>query len=179
MQVLPVLFGVLRNCDAVLCEYMLEQLTQLTRVVRQHIRRFLPEILQLVHDFWGSSLRITHYCLQLLAELSLALRDDLRPHVPELLPRFVGLFVEAERTGQFDMVRPTLSALEALGAALDGHLHLLLPALMRLVSPQVSGTPLDIRRAVLRSMKRLLPRMQLAGYASAILHPLIKVWSEL
>lgn len=57
-------------------------------------------------------MRITHYCLQLLAELALSLRDDLRPHVPELLPRFVGLFVEAERSGVFDMVRPALSALE-------------------------------------------------------------------
>lgn len=65
--------------------------------------------------------------------------------------------------------------LQALGPSVEEHLHLLLPALVRLISPSVSVTPLDIRRAVLRSMKRLLPRMQLAGYASAILHPLIKV----
>jgi len=64
---------------------------------------------------------------------------------------------------------------QALGVALEEHLHLLLPALMRLVSPAVSGTPLDVRRAVLRSLKRLLPRMRLAGYGSALLHPLIKV----
>jgi FKBP12-rapamycin complex-associated protein len=169
--------------------------------------------------------RITHYCLQLLAELALSLRDDLRPHVPELLPRFVGLFVETERSGVFDMVRPALGALEvrhavlarparvragpgwagrawagsagqllpssasltlapspagihsaqALGVALEEHLHLLLPALMRLASPAVSGTPLDVRRAVLRSLKRLLPRMRLLGFGSALLHPLIKV----
>ncbi|KIY92187.1 hypothetical protein MNEG_15776 [Monoraphidium neglectum] len=144
------------------------------RTVRQHIRRFLPELLALLQEFWGSSVRITHYCLQLLAELALSLRDDLRPHVPELLPRFVGLFVEAERTGVFDMVRPALGALEALGVALEEHLHLLLPALMRLVSPAVSVTPLDVRRSVLRSLKRLLPRMRLAGFGSALLHPLIK-----
>jgi hypothetical protein len=50
--------------------------------------------------------------LQLLAELSLALSDDFRVHVPELLPRFVGLFMDAERTAKFDMVRPALTALE-------------------------------------------------------------------
>jgi FKBP12-rapamycin complex-associated protein len=59
--------------------------------------------------------------------------------------------------------------------ALEEHLHLLLPALMRLVSPAVSVTPLDVRRSVLRSLKRLLPRMRLAGFGSALLHPLIKV----
>lgn len=36
-------------------------------------------------------------------------------------------------------------------------------------------TPVEVRRKGLRSMRRLLPRMQLAGYASAVLHPLIRV----
>ena len=34
---------------------------------------------------------------------------------------------------------------------------------------------MEVRRKGLRSMRRLLPRMQLAGYASAVLHPLIRV----
>ncbi|GBF92738.1 hypothetical protein Rsub_05107 [Raphidocelis subcapitata] len=174
-KVLPVLLAVARGADEPLREYVLEQLTQLVRCVRQHIRRFLPELLALLQEFWGCSPRITHHCLALLAELALSLRDDLRPHVPELLPRFVGMLVDAERSGVYEMVRPALGALEALGSALEDLLHLLLPALMRLVSPAVSGPPLDVRRAVLRSLKRLLPRMRLAGYSSALLHPLIKV----
>jgi hypothetical protein len=52
---------------------------------------------------------------QLLAELALSLRDDLRPYVPDLLPRFVALLVEAERTCCYDMVRPALAALEVRG----------------------------------------------------------------
>lgn len=39
----------------------------------------------------------------------------------------------------------------------------------------VAVTPVDIRRAALQSMQRLLPRMPLAGSAAAILHPLIRV----
>jgi len=38
----------------------------------------------------------------------------------------------------------------------------------------VAGTPVDIRRAALHSMRRLLPRMPLAGYAAAVLHPLLR-----
>lgn len=174
-KVLPVLLAVARGADAPLREYALEQLTQLVRTVRQHARRFLPDLLALLLEFWGAGPRVTRCCLALLAELALSLRDDLRPHVPELLPRFVALFAEAERGGAYEMARPALAALEALGAALEAHLHLLLPALMRLVSPAVSSTPLDVRRAVLRSLKRLLPRMRLAGYGAALLHPLIRV----
>ena len=73
-----------------------------------------------------------------------------RQYVPELLPKFVGLFSEAERAGSWDLVRPALGALEALGGAVDDSLHLLLPALMRLISPAASSTPLEIKRAALR-----------------------------
>ncbi len=39
----------------------------------------------------------------------------------------------------------------------------------------MSGTPVEIRRAALHNMQRLLPKMPLAGYAAAILHPLMRV----
>ena len=41
--------------------------------------------------------------------------------------------------------------------------------------PGVAGTPLEIRRAALHSMRRLLPRMPLAGSSAAVLHPLLRV----
>eukprot|EP00879_Flechtneria_rotunda_P007003 GHRR01007352.1.p1 GENE.GHRR01007352.1~~GHRR01007352.1.p1 ORF type:complete len:2075 (+),score=775.15 GHRR01007352.1:2-6226(+) len=174
-KVLPVLFAVLRVCDEPLRELLLEQLVVLVVVVRQHIRRFLPDLLGILGEFWGRSSKIQGLCLSMLAELAVSLRDDLRPHIPELLPRLVALFVDAERNSNFEMIKPALYALECLGVALEEQLHLLLPALMRLVASPGSNTPLEIRRLVLRSMKRLLPRMHLAGYSSAVLQPLMKV----
>ena len=65
----------------------------------------------------------------------MALRDDMRTYLPNLLPKFVALFGEAERGGGYELVRPALACLEALGLALEGHLPLLLPALTRLINP--------------------------------------------
>lgn len=48
----------------------------------------------------------------MLAELAVSLRDDLRPHMPDLLPRLVALFVDAERTANYDMIDEGLGALE-------------------------------------------------------------------
>lgn len=175
-KVLPFLFNVMRNSDDNLCEFMFDQLTKLVHIVRQHMRRFLKDIIALVHEYWVPSPKIMHPILTLLAEISLAVPDDFRAYVPELLPKFVSVFVEGERTGQCEMVKPALETLEAWGSALEEHLHLLLPALVRLVSPSGGGAmSLDIRKAALRSMKQLLPHMQLSGYTSAILHPLIRV----
>ena len=63
-----------------------------------------------------------------------ALRDDMRAYLPELLPRFTTLVAEAERSSNYSCVRPALRALEALGPALEEHLQLTLPLLVRLVS---------------------------------------------
>ncbi len=65
----------------------------------------------------------------------------MRSYLPELLPRFVALFGDAERSGQWEMVRPALDCLEALGPALEDHLQLLLPALVRIVCPSARRSP--------------------------------------
>ncbi len=56
------------------------------------------------------------------------------------------------------------------------HTHILTP-----ITPTtnthtaVVTTPLAVRKAALHSTRQLLSRMQLAGYSSAILHPLLRV----
>jgi FKBP12-rapamycin complex-associated protein len=54
---------------------MLGAMTSLVQWMRQHMRRFLPELLALVHSHWGTA---TGKCLELLRELSISLRDDFR-----------------------------------------------------------------------------------------------------
>jgi len=71
------------------------------------------------------------------------------------------------------MVRPALLALRALGPVLEDHLPLLLPALVRLVGS--GGAPLQVQDETLSTMQDVLPGMQLSAYASAVVHPLIRV----
>lgn len=59
----------------------------------------------------------------------------MRSYLPELLPRFSALVAEAERSSNYSPVRPALKALEALGSALEEHLQLMLPLLVRLTAP--------------------------------------------
>lgn len=95
--------------------------------------------------------------------------------MPDLLPKFVALFNDAERTGDYSMVKPALETMRALGPVLEDHLHVLLPALVRLIGPSSSATPLPIQEETLATMQDLLPRMQLAGHSSAVLHPLVRL----
>lgn len=44
--------------------------------------------------------------------------------------------------------------------SVDEHMYLILPALVRLFRPDVSNAPLEIRRAAIKTLGRLLPCVQ-------------------
>jgi FKBP12-rapamycin complex-associated protein len=49
---------------------MVRALTDLVVLMRQHVRKFLPDLLALVNDFWGTAPTMLPHILSLLAELS-------------------------------------------------------------------------------------------------------------
>ena len=49
---------------------LVRALTDLVRLMHQHVRRFLPDFLALVHEFWAGSPLLLPHVLALLAELS-------------------------------------------------------------------------------------------------------------
>lgn len=67
--------------------------------------------------------------------LAVALPDDFQKHLHELLPKFLSLFSDAERTGDYKMVEAALGTLEMFGPSLEEHLPLLLPAFVRMICP--------------------------------------------
>ena len=146
--VFPVLFDVMRTCDDALREFMLAELAILVSVIKAHVRRFLPEILEIIHAFWGNN-ALLKSTLSLCEELSRALRDEFRAYLPELLPRIVAVLTDAERSGRYAAVPYVLRALETFGNGVDEHLHLILPSIVRLFKPGVAPVPFQVRRAVL------------------------------
>lgn len=192
-KVLPELICTIRNCEDGLREFSFWQLGSLVSIVRQHIRKYLDDILKLVYDYWHplmlplsprggytssqakENAGNTSPVLNLVEKLSLALNDEFRVYLRELLPRCVAVLTEAERTSDYKKVPPVLHTFEVLGGSVDEHMYLLLPALVRLFRPDVSNAPLEIRRAAIQTLGRLLPCVQVSGLVSAILLPLTRV----
>ena len=69
-QVMPVLFGVMRRRHDTLRDFLFQQLTVLVSFLRQHVRKYLPDILGLVHDYWIPTSPLMPHILRLLSELS-------------------------------------------------------------------------------------------------------------
>jgi FKBP12-rapamycin complex-associated protein len=130
------------------------------------VRKYLEELLTLVYEHWHRVELLPHL-LALLEQLSRALHDEFRLYMPDILPLCVGALAEAERKGDYESVGHVLHALEVFSSSVEEHLHLVLPALVRLFQPGVADVPLAVRQMTLQSLRRLLPRLQLTGCVSS------------
>ncbi|XP_042010237.1 serine/threonine-protein kinase TOR-like isoform X1 [Salvia splendens] len=176
-KVLPDLLHTVRTCDDFLKEYIIWKLGTLVSIVRQHIRKYLPDLLCLVSELWSSSFalpasnRLVHGSpiLHLLEQLCLALNDEFRTHLPFILPSCIQVLSDAKRFKDYTYVTDILRTLEVFGGTLDEHMHLLLPALIRIFKANAS---VEVRCAAIRSLIRLIPRVQVTGHISALVHHL-------
>ncbi|KAJ6385559.1 hypothetical protein OIU77_028693 [Salix suchowensis] len=175
-KVLPDLFHIVRTCDDYLKDFITWKLGTLVSIVRQHIRKYLPELLSLISELWSSfsfPAAIRPSCgfpvLHLVEQLCLALNDEFRRHLPVILPSCIQVLSDAERCNDYTYVLDILHTLEVFGGTLDEHMHLLLPALIRLFKVDAS---VDIRRAAIKTLTRLIPCVQVTGHISALVHHL-------
>ncbi|XAR52952.1 Non-specific serine/threonine protein kinase [Bertholletia excelsa] len=175
-KVLPDLFHTVRTCEDGLKEYITWKLGTLVSIVRQHIRKYLPELLSLISELWASfSLPAANRpaqgypILHLVEQLCLALNDEFRTYLPDILPCCIQVLSDSERFNDYTYALDVLHTLEVFGGTLDEHMHLLLPALIRLFKVDAS---VDIRRAAIKTLTRLIPRVQVTGHISALVHHL-------
>ncbi|KAL8151366.1 LOW QUALITY PROTEIN: hypothetical protein V2J09_021174 [Rumex salicifolius] len=175
-KVLPDLFHILHSCDDSLKEFIMWKLGTLVSIVRQHIRKYLEDLLNLIFEQWSSfsypapsrsvrGLPVLH----LVEHLCVALNDEFRKYLPRILPHCIQVLSDAERFNDYNYVPDILHTLEVFGGTLDEHMHLLLPALIRLF--KVDAT-VEIRRAAIKTLTRLIPRVQVSGHISSLVHHL-------
>ncbi|KAK4563470.1 hypothetical protein RGQ29_005828 [Quercus rubra] len=175
-KVLPDLFHTVRTCEDTLKDFVTWKLGTLVSIVRQHIRKYLQDLLSLISELWSSfsfpatSRPLVGYpVLHLVEQLCLALNDEFRMHLHFILPGCIQVLSDAERFNDYTYVPDILHTLEVFGGTLDEHMHLLLPALIRLFKVDAS---VDIRAAAIKTLTRLIPRVQVTGHISSLVHHL-------
>lgn len=99
-----------------------------------------------------------------------------------LVPRLGALFSEAQQCNDYQLVQPGFDMLEACGPGLEQCFALLQPILTRFIQRSHAGsdTPIEVQRAYLKLLHRLLPDLNISlcvgySYVSEILLSLINL----
>lgn len=69
VQVMPVLLSAVKTSGDPLRLYLLKSLTELVSVLRQHVRKYLADLLDLVHFYWETE-NLLPVLLALVSEIA-------------------------------------------------------------------------------------------------------------
>ena len=69
-QVMPILINVLHQSKEEERKALVENLAALVTLLRQHLRKWLPDLLHLINMFWTSDTQLQSWLLRLISELA-------------------------------------------------------------------------------------------------------------
>ncbi|KAH9066494.1 atypical/PIKK/FRAP protein kinase [Lactarius vividus] len=171
-QIIPAFAAVTRSSAARLQEFHLQQLAILIGIIKQHVRKYMPDIFGLVTDLWeNQSLQLP--LVSLIESLGKALDAEFRPFLPTILPLILKVFdgeLNDKRTATQIKV---FDAFLTFGSNIEEYLHLVIPIVVKTYERLDASTPL--RKRAIVTIDGLSSRVNFSDHASRIIHPLVRV----
>lgn len=171
-QIIPGFVGVIRTSQPSKLESYFNQLSILVTIVRQHIRSFLPDILQLIREHWQVNTNLQGTILQLIEAIARSLEGEFKIYLAQLLPSMLQV-LETDNSVRRGPTEKVLHALLVFGPNSEEYMHLILPVVVRLF--EKSSQPVQTRRVAIETLARMSRKVNLSDHASRIVHPLARV----
>jgi serine/threonine-protein kinase mTOR len=176
-HIIPNMLHVVRNCEHGLRESIIQELAVLASIVKHHLRPFLSPIFDLICDYWSDHIE---QCVTLVEKLAVYMREDFRLYVPKVLPWLLasltpqrvqtGATTQSSGVSMWLMTSPNwegkldliLHCLMVLRPVLHEHLHIVVPALIKLAE-QLADVGPEGQTWQVRSMRTLNYVYRLSG----------------
>lgn len=169
--IMPPFLSRLRSSDPNVRESLLEKLGDVSALMKEHLVDFLGQVFKLIIEYWNTNIISL---LALVEKLSEALGDIFKVYLPDLIPQMLHvLHKDCSDPTWYGPVSRVLQALEVIAKNLDDYLHLIIPALVRLI--EQIYVPIDVRKKAIESIGRLSYQLNFEDYASRIGHPLARI----
>lgn len=171
-QVIPAFNGVIREAPKARVEGYFNQMSQLVRIVRQHIRPFLPEILEIAQTFWVSNAQSHATILSLVEAISRSLEGEFKIYLAHVLPLLLGVLDE-DRSPKRGPSERVLHAFLIFGSSAEEYMHLIIPVVVRMFDKP--GQPFAVRKMAIETIGRISRKVNISEFAARIIHPLTRV----
>ncbi|KAB5566179.1 armadillo-type protein [Coniochaeta sp. 2T2.1] len=183
-RIVPAFLAVIRSTASTRLESYFNQLATLVSIVRQHIRNYLPDIIEIIQEYWiktqslesqeywnkTSSLQST--ILSLVEAVARSLEGEFKVFLAGLLPLMLGV-LEKDVSLKRQPSEKVLHAFLVFGSSSEEYMHLIIPVIVRTFEKQ--GQPLFIRKSAIETIGKISRMVNLNDYAAKIIHPLTRV----
>jgi FKBP12-rapamycin complex-associated protein len=171
-QVVPGFLQVIRAAPVGRTEGYFNQLSQLVRIVRQHIRPYLPSILTTIQEFWGTSSQLQATILSLIESIARSLEGEFKVYLADVLPLMLGV-METDTTPQRTPSTRVLHAFLIFGSSAEEYMHLIIPVMVKMFDKP--GQPIHLRKLAMETLGRLSKQVNVSEFAARIIHPICRV----
>jgi serine/threonine-protein kinase mTOR len=171
-QIIPAFLAVIRSAPASRLGPYFNQLAILVSIVKQHIRAFLPDILEISRECWNTSNQVRSTILSLVEAISRSLEGEFKKYLAGLLPLMLGVLEQDIEPGREASVR-ILHTFLVFGSSGEEYMHLIIPAIVRMFDS--STAPFSSRKAAIDALSKLCRQVNVSDFSSTMIHPLAKV----
>ncbi|KAG4221829.1 hypothetical protein PC116_g29695, partial [Phytophthora cactorum] len=171
-RIIPAFLEVIRDCPQSRLESYFNQLATLVSIVRQHIRNYLPQIIDTLHNYWDTSPSLQATILSLVEAISRSLEGEFKIYLAGLLPAMLGV-LEKDATTKRIPSEKVLHAFLVFGSSSEEYMHLIIPVVVRTFEKQ--GQPTFLRKSAIETIGKISRQVNLNDYAAKIIHPLTRI----
>ncbi|KAJ4349705.1 phosphatidylinositol kinase- protein kinase tor1 [Didymosphaeria variabile] len=171
-MVVPGFLQVIRAAPTGRTEGYFNQLSQLVRIVRQHIRPYLPSILATIQDFWSSGTQLQATILSLIESIAKSLEGEFKVYLADVLPLMLGV-MEADQTSQRVPSTRVLHAFLIFGSSAEEYMHLIVPVIVNMFDKP--GQPVFLRKLAMETLGRLSKQVNISEFSARIVQPICRV----
>lgn len=171
-RIIPAFLEVIRDCPPSRLESYFNQLATLVSIVRQHIRNYLPQIIETLHNYWDMSPSLQATILSLVEAISRSLEGEFKIYLAGLLPAMLGV-LEKDATTKRIPSEKVLHAFLVFGSSSEEYMHLIIPVVVRTFEKQ--GQPTFLRKSAIETVGKISRQVNLNDYAAKIIHPLTRI----
>lgn len=173
-QIIPAFLAVIRSTPVTRLETYFNQLSILVSIVRQHIRAFLPEIIEIICEFWDSSYQVQATILSLVEAVSRGLEGEFKKYLAGLVPLMLDT-LDKDNTPRRQPTERILHTFLVFGSSGEEYMHLIVPAIVKVFDkPQ---NPSSIRKTAIDTLAKISRHVNVSDFASLTIHPLARVIS--
>uniref|UniRef100_A0A8H7N8N9 Serine/threonine-protein kinase mTOR domain-containing protein n=1 Tax=Bionectria ochroleuca TaxID=29856 RepID=A0A8H7N8N9_BIOOC len=171
-RIVPAFLLVIRSSTSTRLESYFNQLATLVNIVRQHIRNYLPDIVDALQEYWNTSATLQTTILYLVEAISRSLEGEFKIYLAGLLPLMLGV-LDKDASAKRTPSEKVLHAFLVFGASAEEYMHLIIPVIVRTFEKQ--GQPLSIRKSAIETIGKISKQVNLNDYAAKIIHPLTRI----
>lgn len=171
-QIIPAILVVIHTCQPGQLNFYFKSLGNLIAIVRQHIRPFLPEILDVIKEFFvmTGQMNVQGILIDLIESIARALEGEFKLYLPDVLTLMLNV-LEDDKSEKRETSIQVLKTIVIFGSNIEEYVHIIVPTIVKMFEVG----PISLRRAAIESVGRLSRNVILTDIASRIIHPLLRV----